>query len=176
MPTYQITMWRRGMLAIALVGATAGSVVEAQWLSVPVPGTPRTADGKPDLKAPAPRTADGKPDHSGLWLMSRDLNSNPNFNLLPKGTEAPMLPWAAELFKRRLATFGYDRPMTICLPHGVPDALTSPYPFKVIQTPVVTVHLYEEFTKVPPDPYRRTTTAGRPEPAVLRLLGRPLGG
>src|SRR5688572_4393418 len=100
-------MWRGGMLALALVCA-AGGPAAAQWLSLPIPGTPRNADGKPNLNAPMPRTADGKPDHSGIWLMSRAVNANPNFNLLPPGTEAPMLPWAAELYKRRLATFGYD--------------------------------------------------------------------
>ena len=39
----------------------------AQWLDFRTPGIPRTADGKPNLTAPAPRTADGKPDLSGLW-------------------------------------------------------------------------------------------------------------
>src|SRR5512132_4449514 len=61
----EITGWRGGMLALALVLVTGGTAV-AQWLEVPVPGTPRTADGKPNLKAPAPRTADGKP-----WLDNR---------------------------------------------------------------------------------------------------------
>lgn len=58
-----------------------------------------------------------------------------------------MLPWARAVYERRLATYGYNRPMTVCLPHGVPDGLTSPYGFKIIQTPNLTVHLYEEFTK-----------------------------
>src|SRR5689334_6006788 len=40
------------------------TVVSAQWLNYPTPGIPRTADGKPDLSAPAPKTADGKPDLS----------------------------------------------------------------------------------------------------------------
>ena len=39
----------------------------AQWLDWRTPGIPRTADGKPNLTAPAPRTPDGKPDLSGLW-------------------------------------------------------------------------------------------------------------
>ena len=38
----------------------------AQWLTQPTVGIPRTADGKPNLLAPAPRTPDGKPDLSGL--------------------------------------------------------------------------------------------------------------
>ena len=157
MNIYQITTWRRGMLALALVCAT-GSTAFAQWLELPLPGTPRTPDGKPNLTAPAPRTADGKPDHSGIWKLDTSRH-NPNYNLLAKGVEAPMLPWAAELYKRRLATHGYDRPMTACLPHGVPDGLTSPYGFKLVQTPVLTVHLYEEFTK-----YRQIHTDGRALP------------
>ena len=39
----------------------------AQWLNLPTPGIPRTADGKPNMTAPAPRTPAGKPDLSGLW-------------------------------------------------------------------------------------------------------------
>ena len=38
----------------------------AQW-NHPTSGIPRTADGKPNLSAPAPRTADGRPDLSGTW-------------------------------------------------------------------------------------------------------------
>jgi hypothetical protein len=153
----QITTWRRGMLALALVCA-AGGTASAQWFELPLPGTPRSPDGKPNLTAPAPRTADGKPDHSGIWKLDTSRH-NPNYNLLAKGVEAPMLAWAAELYKRRLATHGYDRPMTVCLPHGVPDGLTSPYGFKLVQTPVLTVHLYEEFTK-----YRQIHTDGRALP------------
>src|SRR3989442_6383284 len=41
--------------------------LSAQWLDFPTPGIPRTADGKPNLTAPAPRTPDGKPDLSGIW-------------------------------------------------------------------------------------------------------------
>ena len=40
---------------------------DAQWLTHPTPGIPRTKDGKPNLSAPAPRTSEGKPDFSGVW-------------------------------------------------------------------------------------------------------------
>ena len=43
----------------------------AQWAQYHTPGVPRTADGKPNLTAPAPRTADGKPDLSGLWNINQ---------------------------------------------------------------------------------------------------------
>src|ERR1043165_8107451 len=38
-----------------------------QWLNYPTPGTPRGADGKPNLSAKTPRTANGKPDLTGVW-------------------------------------------------------------------------------------------------------------
>lgn len=149
--------WRSGILAIVLFCATAGTAA-AQWLSIPLPGTPRTADGQPDLAAPAPRLADGTPDHSGIWRLDRS-HHNSNANLLAESVDAPMLPWAIEVYERRLETHGYDRPMTVCLPHGVPDGLTSPYGFKIVQTPEVMIHLYEEFTK-----FRQIHTDGRQLP------------
>ena len=49
--------------------ATAAVVsLSAQWPAYPTAGVPKTADGKPDLSAPAPRMADGKPDLSGIWV------------------------------------------------------------------------------------------------------------
>ena len=41
---------------------------QAQWITLPLPGTPRTTDGKPNLSAPAPRASDGHPDLSGIWI------------------------------------------------------------------------------------------------------------
>ena len=154
--------WRFGLLALALVCVTAGTAA-AQWLSLPLPGTPRTPDGKPNLKAPVPRAADGKPDLSGIWRADSPLY---NDNLVGKGPEAPMLPWAAATFKHRLDTRGFDKPGRFCMPHGAPDAMTvTNLPFKIVQTPGVMIHLYEEFHK-----YRQIHTDGRqlpvdPDPA-----------
>ena len=123
----------------------------------PASRNPRTPNGKPNLNAPTPHTSDGKPDLSGIWKAD---TMRYNDNLLPEGTEAPMLPWAAELYKHRVATHGYDRPMTYCLPHGVPDNMTvAGLPFKMIQTPRATVVLFEEFHV-----YRQIHTDGRPLP------------
>ena len=53
---------------IAALALVAGSTpAAAQWLDRPWPGIPRTADGKPNLSAPAPRGPDGKPDLTGIW-------------------------------------------------------------------------------------------------------------
>jgi hypothetical protein len=50
--------------ALAALGAPE---LSAQWPAYVPPGTPKTADGKPNLDAPAPRMADGKPDFTGIW-------------------------------------------------------------------------------------------------------------
>jgi len=148
--------WRSVMIALAVICFSASAGV-AQWLSLPLPGTPRTRDGKADLKAPAPRTRDGKPDLSGIW---RADDPRYNQNLLPETVDAPMLPWAADVYKHRLETLGYERPGTLCMPHGVPDAMTVPaLPFKIMQTPGVTIVLFEEFHV-----YRQIHTDGRKLP------------
>lgn len=149
-------MWRSVALALAFVCAAEGTAA-AQWLSLPLPGVPRNGDGTANLNAPTPRTADGKPDLSGIW---RADHPRYNENLLPQGTEAPMLPWAAELYKHRVDTRGFERPGTMCMPHGVPDAMTVVgLPFKILQMPAVTVVLYEEFHV-----YRQIHTDGRQLP------------
>ena len=154
------THWQSVALVLAMSCPLAGPA-EAQWLEVRVPGIPRTSDGKPNLGAPTPLTADGKPNLSGIWRV--DSNKY-NTNLVPEGTEAPMLPWAADIYKHRLATYGFERPGSACMPHGVPDAMTV-YNFKVLQWPEVMVHLYEEMHK-----FRQIHTDGRslpddPDPA-----------
>jgi len=123
---------------IVLLGTSATAF--AQWLSLPLPGTPRMPGGKPNLNAPAPRTADGKADLSGIW---RADSQRWNENLVPQGTDAPMLPWAAELYKHRVETFGWDRPETYCMPHGVPDAMTvAGIPWKIVQMSGLTILLF----------------------------------
>jgi len=84
----------------------------AQWLEYPTPGVPRTADGKPNLSAPAPRTADGKPDLSGMWGWENRWNCGAHCNDLQISREfiniaatlkngLPYKPGVAEEVKRR---------------------------------------------------------------------------
>ena len=54
-------------VVVSLAIFALAAQVHGQWLNHPTPGIPRTADGKPDLTAPAPKTTDGKPDLSGIW-------------------------------------------------------------------------------------------------------------
>src|SRR5690242_17175964 len=86
--------YRRNVLAPAAVcfGLLVFSIpLNAQWTNIPLPGTPRLADGKPDLSAPAPKTADGKPDLSGVWRVSDGRYLQ---NIAAETGEAPFQPWA----------------------------------------------------------------------------------
>jgi hypothetical protein len=145
------------------------SVAQAQWVNAPVPGVPRTPDGKPDLSAPAPRTPEGKPDLSGVWHTETFRWVQ---NLPGEGVEVPMLPSAAAVYKQRQATMGAHNPQLYCMPHSVPDAMfVKDFPFKIIQMPRETVVLFEEFHmywQIFTD--GRTLSNDRPNPAWLGYL------
>src|SRR5262250_1539889 len=94
-------------ILVVLICAFA-SPATAQWIRYPTPGTPRTPDGKPNLSAPAPKTRDGKPSLAGIWtrvalkLPPRPFGTPNNLlDWMPPGSEIPMHPWAAALFKER---------------------------------------------------------------------------
>jgi len=156
----------RLFLACALLSTAA----YAQWLNFPTPGTPHTPDGKPNLSAPVPRTAEGKPDLSGVWHvqtlsiaemrrvfgsglvdgaltlsvpgMEIDTISKYALNIFVdfKPEEAPMRPEAAEIFRRRV-TGVEDR--EVCLPIGIPLAGLVSEGTKIVQSPRMTVIMYE---------------------------------
>jgi len=144
-------------LAILLL-ASHPAVAFPQWLNLKLSGTPRNADGSPNMTAPAPRTTDGKPDLSGVWHAA---NGRFIGNLAgAAGITAPFTPEAAAIYKERQDTQGLHRPSGKCLPKSVPDGMTlPPYPFKIVQTPSLTLMLYEIFVD-----YRQIHTDGRPLP------------
>jgi len=130
------------------------AVLLGQWISLSLPNTPRTPDGKPNLSAPSPKASNGKPDFSGIWRVAA---SKYLFNITVDMGEAPFQPWAAELFKRRSDALGKDRPSERCIPHGIPDGmLVRNSPFKIVQTAGEMVILYEEFNH-----FRQIFTDGR---------------
>src|SRR5213594_405033 len=103
----------------------------AQWLDFPTPGIPRTADGKPNLTAPAARTPDGKPDLSGVWQrISPAYRRNIATDLKPEEIQ----PWARALVQQRLEDLGKGHMSVRCLPWG-PSYTTSERLFKIVQTP-----------------------------------------
>jgi hypothetical protein len=141
-----------------------------QWVNVPLPNIPRTANGKANLSAPVPRTADGKPDLTGIW---RNPDGRYLDNLATGGVDVPFQPSAAALYKERQENFSKDRPSGRCLPHGVPDAMLVPAtPFKLLQTSAVTLILFENQGR-----FRQVFTDGRGFPNEMQptWLGYSIG-
>jgi len=155
-------MIQRGASACVVLVCAVLLPVSAQWLNHPDPRTPRTSQGKTNVSAPAPKLPDGKRDFSGIWLVD---DNRLQFNLMLDGPEVALRPSAAKVYKERLARLGSDRPSGHCLPHGIPDAMLVPSPFKIIHTARVTMILFEEFVE-----FRQVFTDGRalpkdPQPA-----------
>lgn len=170
--------WFWMVLAAASATAATAATAEAQWLHHPVPGTPRTKDGKPNLSAPAPRASNGKPDLSGIW----QTESSPIpelMRLLPGGQNglgetvpnkfflnilADFKPGEEPLRTRpaaslSLTAFQKDDPGISCLPRVVPMMDTAPSPFKIVQTPGLILMLAEEDNN-----FRQVFTDGRKHP------------
>jgi len=159
------------VLAVAL--ASGSEPLSAQWPRHPTPRVPKTAAGQPDPDAPAPRTAEGRPDFSGLWrgitgpagrrpvrplpgpplAVYREVGQN-----LPDGL--PVTAYGLELLKQRIAGDGWQNPSAQCLPMGIVQLHTQGAPRKFVQTPALTVILYEAGGET-----RQIFTDGRPMPA-----------
>jgi hypothetical protein len=155
----------------AFFAASLALPLSAQWLNYQTPGVPRTADGKPNLSAPAPRTEDGKPDFSGVWDSDHkapcppagcdDTQSVREFldigATLKDGL--PYRPGMAELAKARRQPPKTDEPITRCLPIGIVERYTHATLRKIVQIPGLLLIL-NEYNKM----YRQIFTDGRPLP------------
>ena len=131
----------------------------AQWLNYPTAGIPRTADGKPNLSAPAPKLAGGTPDLSGIWIVP-GLKYLINIAADLKPGEVPFQKWAFDEYSKRMDNLGKDDPNNFCLPSGIPEKLAVTSPWKIIQNPGLIVILYESRTI-----FRQIFTDGRTLPA-----------
>lgn len=144
------------LASLAVVTIACSGSLAAQWLNHPTAGIPRTAEGKPNLAAPAPRTADGKPDLSGLWnKISPKYARNVAADLKPGEVQ----PWAEALVKQREEDLEKDYMNALCLPLGpgystAADA-TGAEMVKIIQTPSLIVQLNPDLT------YRQIYMDGR---------------
>jgi hypothetical protein len=162
---------------LTMIMAALAVPLTAQWLHYPTPGMPRTADGKPNLSAPAPRTADGKPDFSGVWEMEHnrpcppdgcnDIQAPQEFGNIAWSLKdgLPYQPWAREVSKTRRETLRLDDPESHCLPPGIVEMQTIPTFKKIVQTPGLFLVLHERDAS-----YRQIFTDGRrmpvdPQPA-----------
>jgi hypothetical protein len=144
---------------------------QAQWLSHPMAGAPRTPDGMVNMSGPVPRV-NGKPDFSGIWQAEGPprgaglfgLGETPSSKYFVdiladfKPGEEPLTPAARETWRLHSQP-GVVGPSLRCLPDGVPHADLLPEPFKVIQTSGEIVMLYEVETI-----FRQIFTDGRSLP------------
>ncbi len=160
---------------LMIVSAAFSAPLLAQWPLFPDPSVPKTADGAPDLEAPAPRTAQGTPDLSGIWENTWFHNGRigqppvsppgeppaSTFSDVGAGFKEglPLRPWAAALLKERRAWNSKENPDALCLPMGLMQFHEHPQPRKMIQTPAVLLILYEGNSGI-----RQIFTDGRPLP------------
>jgi hypothetical protein len=143
---------------------------QGQWLDQKMAGAPRTPDGKVNMTGPAPKL-NGKPDLSGIWQVMAEprapgglfgLGESENSKYFRdvladfKPNEQPLTPAGTEIFRRNGQAGSWAAQGLNCLPDGVPHADLLPEPFKIIQTPGVTVMLYEVETT-----FRQIFTDGR---------------
>ena len=130
---------KRQLVALALLMAAAPLM--AQWLSLPTPGIPRTADGEPNMSAPVPRGEDGRPDLTGLWLPQRAGGS--------VFDPANVQPWARELIVEHKDRYFQDDPRFRCLPSG-PGILALGGPTagyrRIVQNPAAIAILYADMS------------------------------
>ena len=152
----------RTIVAAVVFVVTASPLLLAQWPKYTLPGTPKAADGKVNLAGPPPRAADGKVDLSGVWETNQGRRGRGPAPVAAEGTGelppsgsifgnigdqlpggAPYQPWAAELVKKRMADNSKDNPDAHCLPMGLMQMTSHPYPKKIIQTPTQVILIYE---------------------------------
>ena len=168
--TGQTGRWATRLVILSVLALNT-PVVHAQWLNHPTPGIPRLPDGKPNLAAPTPRTSDGRPDLSGIWVADcaiygrdacflKSLFFNIARDLKPE--EVVMTPWAAAIQKQRESRNHIDDPYGYCLPPGMPRINFAGAPFKIMQTPQLTVFLHETLVGMI---FRQVFTDGRGLPA-----------
>jgi len=134
------------LLLAALVLTISASPAAAQWLDWKTPGVPRTADGKPNLKAPAPRGPDGKPDLTGIWQQTGRPDARPSPDVLQ--------PWVRDLAAKYQQDFFKARPTYACRPAGL-EADSFEGWKRLVQTPAAIVIMAEDLT------YRVIHTDGR---------------
>ena len=126
--------WGLRLAALVLIAGTVPA--GAQWLDRPWPGIPRTADGKPNLTAPAPRGPDGKPDLTGIWdgalVVARPEPGN-------------LQPWVMDRARQHQLEYYKMRPYYQCRPSG-PEAERFAGWKRILQTPTVIAILNDDLT------------------------------
>ena len=142
--------WPAIAVSIAIFALVCPPAGAQWWLEVP-DTVPRTADGTPDLAAPAPRLPSGRPDLSGVWQPIKTYSRDLADDLVPAegsaAPEVPFLPWAQAVAEERAdGSHSREDPPALCLPQGVPRLGGAPAPWKIVHDEDLVVVLYEAFT------------------------------
>jgi len=171
-----LAVWKPIGFKTMAVAFLASGLGLAQSAGTPAAAPPKATAAKPAWppEGPTPRTPDGKPDLSGNWAPNAiQMNVDLAGALAARGVEVPMLPWAAELHKKRKDSLSKDDPEARCMPPGVPRMSTTPYPWTIVQTPPLIVIVYEGGAHV----WRKIFMDGRGhDPAVeYTWLGDSIG-
>jgi hypothetical protein len=144
------------ILVVAGITLALGTPVAAQWLDHRTPGIPRTAEGAPNLAAPAPRLPDGTPDLSGLWAKASPKYAR---NIAADLQPGEIHPWARAAVDERRENLGKDGMQVRCLPLGPAYATsgdsTGSEMVRIVQTPQLVVMLNPDLT------YRQIWMDGR---------------
>ena len=114
------------------VAAGAGPVAAAASGTPPAAGT----TAPPVANAPTPVPGPAAPAQVPSGAVFGNIGAQ-----IPGG--APYQPWAAELVKQRMADNSKDNPDAHCLPMGVMQMTSHPFPRKIIQTPTEVLIIYE---------------------------------
>jgi hypothetical protein len=129
------------LVVAAVVLLSASAPANGQWLKLTTPNIPRTADGKPNMKAPPPRLS-GKPDLSGLWRYESDPYTN---NVVVDLKDNEIAPSVIQVYKQRQEDLAKDDPSTFrCLPSGARQVYAPQGWVRFIQTPALIVMVYED--------------------------------
>jgi hypothetical protein len=146
---------------------SASTLLHAQWFDWKSPLVPRTADGRPDVSAPAPRTADGRVDVSGLWVPDDARGS--------LFDDSKILGWALDAMAEAERSFYQADPRFHCLPNGpgsYPAGATSGGIRRILQRPDIIAVLNPDMT------YRQIFMDGRgleAEPMLPTWMGYSAG-
>ena len=186
--------------SFALLALFVPSHASAQWLDYTPAGTPRLKNGAVNMAAPTPKASDGKPDLSGVWAHERSsldelrrilgANYDPakqssligmenevvhkygyNAMLDVKPEQSQLTPEGDAFMKKRAAARNTEN---VCHgEYGWPVLGLLAEPIKFVQTPRLTVILYEIDHE-----HRQIFVDGRKFPAEVNLpayLGYSIG-
>jgi hypothetical protein len=157
---------RRNTAFLILTGSLIAGLVPAQLSAQASAPASAAAPAAPAQRAkpawppagPAPKNAEGKPDISGAWAPNAIRQ---NVDMVGTGVQVPFQPWAEKIYHERKDAISKDDPEALCLPPGVPRMSTTPYPFRIMQTPGLTLIVYEGGAHI----WRQIFTDGRPHEA-----------